>query len=735
MDVWRVTTGSGDGLPFGPGGVSVAELLDDGTIVAWGPSARELLGYRPDETVGQGAGPLLAEGGAPAGPISHWCSDGDTGELALRHRAGHTVRVRARLSELRDARGELRWMITALPYATAVRRDVDRALLTGVAERTSMGLAVLDTELRYVWINPALERITGVPAQPRYGRRFHEMLPSGAEHIVEAAERVLRTGEPANDMEYQGPVVASPDRPVALSVSCFRIEDSAGRVAGVGYALLDVTQRFRARERLQLLNEAGARLGNTLDPGRVAREAVDIAVPRMAAGAAVDLLESVTEPEAVGRLGDGAAGPVRTVARSAADEGDGRRLLVPLRAGGRPLGLLRLRARVAEPFEPDDVTAAQELAQRLATCVDNASRFERERTAALALRRALLPRDVPHTGALDVAARHLPAADGQAGGAWYDVIPLSGARIALVTGRVVGRGLAAAASMGRLRTAVRTLARLDLPPGELLAHLDDIVAALREESPREGVDPGGSCLYAVYDPVERRLSVASAGHLAPLLALPPGTSAPAAAVGPPLGDGAGLPFETTEVPLPEGSLLALCGAAPADWAAALERARVSGATVYRACGELAAGLRSVAPGQEQAVLTARALGVPADRVAVWDVPAEASAVARVRAQAAGRMAAWGLGEQAFPTELVVSELVTNAIRYGRPPVRLRLIRGESLTCEVFDGSDTTPHVRRAAPDEEGGRGLFLVARLTERWGTRYTSDGKTVWSEQPLPPP
>ena len=102
-----------------------------------------------------------------------------------------------------------------------------------------------------------------------------------------------------------------------------------------------------------------------------------------------------------------------------------------------------------------------------------------------------------------------------------------------------------------------------------------------------------------------------------------------------------------------------------------------------------------------------------------------------RRPAARPSGAWT--ELAFTTELILSELVTNAIRYGSGPIRVRLLRDRSLICEVSDGSSTSPHLRYAATTDEGGRGLFLVAQFTERWGTRYTPDGKVIWAEQPLP--
>ncbi|MER5805650.1 ATP-binding protein [Streptomyces mirabilis] len=107
-------------------------------------------------------------------------------------------------------------------------------------------------------------------------------------------------------------------------------------------------------------------------------------------------------------------------------------------------------------------------------------------------------------------------------------------------------------------------------------------------------------------------------------------------------------------------------------------------------------------------------------------------VAQARALTARQLQAWGLEEMAFSAELIVSELVTNAIRYAGAPIQLRLIRDRVLTCEVSDPSINQPYLRRARFTDEGGRGLFLVAQLTSRWGSRYRLNGKTIWTELPI---
>ncbi|MDX2523491.1 SpoIIE family protein phosphatase [Streptomyces europaeiscabiei] len=460
-------------------------------------------------------------------------------------------------------------------------------------------------------------------------------------------------------------------------------------------------------------------------------------------------------------------------------------LVVPLRARGATLGVAQFcRDRDPDTFDDEDLLLAQEIAARAAVAVDNARRYTHARATALTLQRSLLPRRTPRQSAVDVAFRYLPAdAQGGVGGDWYDVIPLSGARVALVVGDVVGHGIHAAATMGRLRTAVRTLADIDLPPDELLTHLDDVVIRLAAEVEENdaydeagagtgtgtgtdagpsgapdtgsaeataaaatgvagadggGGDIGATCLYAVYDPVSRRCTLARAGHVLPavvtvdgtvdLLDLPPG---------PPLGLG-GLPFEAAEVELPEGSLLALytdglIEARDHDVGAGLDRLREALArpapSLEATCDAVLEALLPARPPDDVALVLARTRALGAGQVATWDLEAEPAAVARARANVTRQLSDWGLAELEFTAELVVSELVTNAIRYGRPPIRLRLIRDRTLMCEISDSGGTTPHLRRARVFDEGGRGLLLVAQLAEHWGTRRARQGKTVWAE------
>ncbi|MER6625645.1 SpoIIE family protein phosphatase [Streptomyces sp. NPDC000931] len=549
-----------------------------------------------------------------------------------------------------------------------------------------------------------------------------------------------------------------------------------------------------SRERLNMLYDAGVGIGTSLDVTRTAEELAELAVPRFADFVTVDLFESVLaggHPDAAGVLrraasaGIGADAPlypkgeqIRFVASSpqGVSLATGRPLLeprlveapgwhaqdversgqvmeygihslitVPLRAGALVLGVVSFwRSRKAEPFDSEELALAEELVARAAVSIDNARRYTREHSMAVTLQRSLLPRTLPEQSALEIAYRYLPAQAG-VGGDWFDVLPLSGARVALVVGDVVGHGLHAAATMGRLRTAVHNFSALDLPPDELLALLDEMVGRIdQDEAQDEQSAPvtGATCLYAVYDPVSRRCTVARAGHPPPAVVRPDGGvefwEVPA---GPPLGLG-GLPFESAELELPEGSRLVLYTDGLVedrghDIDVGLERLREalsrSGDSPEDTCRVVLESRRPARAGDDIALLVARTRALPAGRIAQWPVPPDPAAVGEVRAAVTRKLAEWGLEELTFGTELILSELVTNALRYGGTPIRVRMLYDRNLICEVYDSSSTSPHLRYATMTDEGGRGLFLVAQLAERWGTRYLPAGKVIWAEQPVP--
>ncbi|MEU9984538.1 SpoIIE family protein phosphatase [Streptomyces sp. NPDC050856] len=660
------------------------------------------------------------------------------------------------------------------------------------------GVVIVAGDGRLLLANDEAERLLNLP--PDAEGRAIEDLPG----LDPGMAQLLASGRLATDE-----VVLAADRLLAVNQRPTDRHGASGTVATIRDTteLRALTGRAEgARSRLNLLYDAGVGIGTTLDVVRTAEELAQVAVGRFADFVTVDLADPVLRGEEP--RGSAGADMRRTAVSGIRDDhplyprgrmigflpstpqargyGSGRAELVPdlsrapgwqaqdperagqivaygihsliavpLKARGVVLGVANFwRSEKPDPFDDDDLALAEELVARAAVCIDNARRYTREHAMAVTLQRSLLPRALPEQSALEVAHRYLPAQSG-VGGDWFDVIPLPGSRVALVVGDVVGHGLHAAATMGRLRTAVHNFSTLDLPPDEILGRLDDLVGRIdqdegdRDEGPE---DPGGmaagagmtgaTCLYAVYDPVSRRCVMARAGHPLPALVHPGGTvEFPDLPAGPPLGLG-GIPFETAEIEVAEGSQLVfytdgLIEDRTRDIDVGLELLRDALSHADRtpedSCKAVLEALLPAHPKDDVALLIARTRALGRDRVADWDVPFHPGAVAGVRAAAARKLEEWGLGDLAFTTELILSELITNAIRYGAAPVHVRLLHDRGLTCEVADNSSTSPHLRYAATTDEGGRGLFLVAQLSERWGTRYTAHGKVIWAEQPLP--
>ncbi|MCQ4079070.1 SpoIIE family protein phosphatase [Streptomyces sp. RB6PN25] len=598
-----------------------AVLLDaDGRIVLWSPQAEELLGYTAGEALGQYAAPLLVHEKNQDLIIKLFVdvmASGETwaGAFPIRHKDGTTRLVEFRNMRLLDDRGDFYALGLATDEPTLREVERDLALSTRLVSQSPIGLAVLDTDLCYVAVNPALERIHGLPAKDHLGRRYRDVLPCLPVDVLEAAMRkVLETGVPLVDRYTIARPPIDPDHDHAWSLSFYRLEDPAGNVLGVADSVVDVTERYqaiteaaRARRRLALIADGSARIGTTLEVEQTACELAEVTVPELADMAAVDVLDSVLDNRAPAPSGGpalfralavkaaysteavqaadppghiAAYEPDRLATRcvrtgcpfliSHVDDGDLARiardsdaaallaragihsyLAVPLIARGEVLGFLGLaRARNPRPLDQDDLTLACELASRAAVCIDNARWYQSVRNAAETLQRSLLPEHPPRHPGLVVASRYLPAqAAYEVGGDWYDVIPLDADKTALVVGDVMGSGIDAAATMGRLRTATRAFADLDLDPADVLHHLDRITTGLENYI--------ATCCYSVYDPHTARCRIATAGHLPPalirggkdpeLLDLPTGA---------PLGLG-GVLFETTTFRLDPGDRLVL----------------------------------------------------------------------------------------------------------------------------------------------------------------------------------
>ncbi len=435
-------------------------------------------------------------------------------------------------------------------------------------------------------------------------------------------------------------------------------------------------------------------------------------------------------------------------------------VFIPLIASGHVFGGCAISFTHPRRFTDEERSLLTAISGLLSQALARARIYDAERARARELQRALLPRKLPALPAVTVAARYLPAGkDMEVGGDWYDIIPLSADRVALVIGDVMGHGVSEAATMGRLRTALHTLAGLELPPDEILTHLNDIVAGL-------GDDFYATCLYIVYDPTNNTCVFASAGHPPPALILPDGdVRFPGDDPDPPLG-AATPPFTTTEMHLPEGSVLVLytdglvesatldIDHGTATLAGVLKQwpcrphvpvqAGEDAEICYvhhdddclnRLCDSLISALlpaEQPSP-DDAALLVVRTHTMGPDRVASWPLPDDPIAARKAREHVRAQLAAWDLDALSMTTELLASELVGNVIRHAKGPINLRLLRGQVLTCEVSDGSPTTPRVRRASETDEGGRGLQLIAAIAQRWGTRYTPDGKCIWTEQPFP--
>ncbi|MFD8947327.1 SpoIIE family protein phosphatase [Streptomyces xanthophaeus] len=534
------------------------------------------------------------------------------GTLPVRHRDGHRVPMEMWIVPARDAGGGTGALLIAVETSQVLHMRDSLAALQSLFTQSPIGLATLGPDLRFLRVNDALARMNGVSAEEHLGKRLTEVVPGVNATALEAMmQRALDGGTAVVDVRRTGRTPADPEHERTWSCSYAPLLDGAGRRLGLIASLIDITEgqraqadADRARHRFALLAEAGTRVGTTLDLRQTAQEIVELLVPQLADSADVQLLEAVLEPDEAAASTHGvlrrlaasfpdpaaptaklAAGqtfriPTGTVYEQVIAEGRSMNLytsdipalirdpragrlraylatlgsarMVPLVARGTVLGAVAVtRTREREPFDEEDCVLLDELVARAALNIDNARMYTHQRQAALTLQRSLTNSALPEVAGLELTGRYLPASDHDVGGDWFDAIRLPGGRTGLVIGDVMGHGIHAAAVMGQLRTAVRTLARLDTPPAQLLRSLDAVVADL-------GEDEMATCVYAVHDPETGCCVIARAGHPPPAVVGPDGRirflDGPP---GTPLGTGGGQEFATQEVRLSPGSLLVL----------------------------------------------------------------------------------------------------------------------------------------------------------------------------------
>ncbi|MGH3325463.1 MAG: SpoIIE family protein phosphatase, partial [Streptomyces sp.] len=691
-------------------------------LTSWSADAAALFGRSTGEVLGRHCRVLLPQS-ALAALGEAWISAaaGDDYSRVVELTPGDGARrdVLLTCSPLTEASGDtgLLCQVSDMEDATA-RSESQKAFVDALMRTSPFGLGVLDNALRYVFVNDALAEFNGLPAREHIGRRIGEIVRAAdAGEYEKHLREVLETGEPLHNVLISSRSQGRRDRDKVWSVSFFRLTGRDGQVLGLGGLIVDVTQKETAlldasavRQRLALVNQAGKRVGTTLEMAATARELTEFVVPDFADAVTVEILTDSADDSTLSPA-DEPLSTLRLAGRSVLDSPAGRALfadfggehvhpegspshhtlrtgrawhsevldeeafaglvrqepeaghlresdlgsavMAPLVARGRCFGLVTFgRSTGREPLDEDDRRVAEELAARTALSLDNARLYDEERRIAVALQRNMLPgeKDIPARPGLEIAYHYWSTTrSANVGGDWFDVIPLSGHRIALVVGDMMGHDIHAAAGMGQLRTAMHTLAKLDLEPVDLLTRLDDIV----QSSPTM---QHATCVYAVYNTVTRGCSIANAGHPAPVLRYRDGrTEMVPVEPGVPLGIGLGsAEFTVVDLVLPENSTLVLytdglierrgedIDAGIEALRAALAAPKPSGLSMQQWCDDIVGELKEPAADDDLAVLMARASAMPYHRSARWRVPSVPKSVSYARSLVRGTLRDWGL---------------------------------------------------------------------------------------------
>lgn len=661
-------------------------------------------------------------------------------------------------------------------------------------EGSTAGLELYDARLNVLRSNRAAAELRGLPVSGVVGRPVTDLgsrLP-----VVDLLRRALSGTSSVVQDTVHG--CDEDGRQRILSVTAFKLLEKE-RAVGVGAVIHDVTESARAQGVTRLLAEAEEGIGTTLDGMHTARQLAAVAIKEFADAVSVDLIDATLQggeapappvgidvplrraafatagdlqavysvgqtshfvtpspytqalTDLAPRLVDPRTSPSEWLMHDAARAGALKRagihclMTVPLALHGRVLGLASFYRgpRHPVPFDEADAAVARQLAALASARLEHARCYAREHNAAVSLQRSLLPQSFPTLSAVSTAHFYAP---GSRQTVWFDVVGLSGARVGLIIGQVPEQGLHASVTMGLLRTALDTLATLDLPPDELLVRLDDAAERILrdQEGPsspsvmRSATD-APRCLYAVYDPVTGELTCASADWPPPLVTSPTGGVGEwEMPVGPPLGHGSS--YELSRAEIEPGSLLSLyspslLGSGP-QWEECKQKLRRAvaraGPDPKAACDRIVHSLLGQTVTDGSAVLAVQTHRLPGKNIATWTESRDLSAVAACRRRTSRQLEDWDLESHVFTAEMIVSELVTNVIRHTGGAPTVRLIRDRALTIEVADEATTSPHLRHARAQDENGRGLFIIATLAQRWGTRYTPYGKVVWVEEAI---
>ncbi|WP_405939702.1 SpoIIE family protein phosphatase [Streptomyces sp. NBC_00726] len=777
--------------------LAVAVVDAEGLVSHWSSGARRLFGVAREEAIGSPAGELLpvtgvlGVNGTPAqydeGPVPDSSLSGDF---------PYPASGRARLDEPGHGRIDVLWWayplagpgparLLVLAADCAQLRDVEdghpaRTVAPGFALHTDFpGHPELSARLPEILPNMSVQEATGIVAQ-----------------VLELGYPVLEFSH--HERIPVTPDWGVPKRPGALPVREERYGTEAAVVPQRTVPRPELDLEYAAvRERLEFLNEVSGRIGTSLDLERTIREVTSAAVPRFSDFAGTHLRAAVLAGEGFpdgppdvttiwhrvwvehndepGRwddtvpVGEAIAFPEHTpffqcmvtgepvivpyvsgeLSNRISGEFEKRDLrplithrsllIVPLKARDVVLGFMVLMRRPGrEPFDDMDRTTGAELAARAGLVLDNARMYTYQENVAETLQDSMLPNVEPRMAGCDIATRYLPGTRlGRIGGDWFDSVKLPGSRTALVVGDVMGHGLNSAAMMGQLRTAVLTMATMEMPPAQLLRNLDDLAQRLGEQYL-------ATCLYAVYDPIAGELQIANAGHIPPVLVRAEDGRAELLDLptGAPIGVG-GVAFETATVRVRPGDRLVLCTDGlvevrgqdiGAGLAALCASAAHPAASMDDACDTIIRALNTGGGRKDDvALLMARLNGIADEDVAEWQLALDPREVSRARRLVRGQLLDWELPDAVEAAELMVSELVTNAFKHGRTHhIGLRLVRTDALLCEVSDDEPAPAALLGVTDGDEFGRGLMVVSSLAREWGTSGTARGKTVWFEQAL---